>query len=208
MSFSSSDSVLEIAPPSALELLWINHRTTLISGVAAVLVLGLIVLGVMASNHASQLASETLLSNATDNAGLQEVISKYPHSPAAADAMLLLAASLRDENKITESDELYSRFSESFPTSTLGVSGLLGRAANARFSNHMDAALNSYQQAAAAYSQSYGAPFALFSEVQLLAQAGKSDEAKKILQTLTSQYSGSAAAQAFGGGSAAHQRTE
>lgn len=200
MSFNTSDSILEIAPPSALELLWINHRATLLGGIAAVLVLAAIGGSILISNHTSKLASETLLSNAKNDAGLEEVIAKYPNSPAAADAMLLLAASLRDEGKLKESDELYSRFTENFPNSTLGVSGLLGRAANARVSNHMDAALNSYQQAAAAYPQSYGAPFSLFSEIQLLAQSGKSDEAKKVLQALASQYPGSAAALAFGGG--------
>jgi tetratricopeptide (TPR) repeat protein len=200
MSFSSSDSHLEITPPSALELLWFNHRNTALLSMAAVIVLGLIVLGVVASKHSSLLASETLLSNATDDEGLREVIAKYPNAPAAADAMLLLASSLRDEGKIMESDDLYSRFSEAFPTSTLGVSGLLGRAANARVSKNFDAALNNYQQAGAAYPQSYGAPFALYSQIQLLLQSGKPEDAKKILQTLVSQYPGSVAAQAFGGG--------
>jgi len=199
MSFTSSDSTLEIAPPSALELLWINHRTTLLGSIAAVLVLGAIAGAVLVSNHTSKLASETLLSNAKNDSGLQEVIAKYPHSPAAANAMLLLAASLRDEGKLKDSDELYSRFAESFPNSPLAVSGLLGRASNARVAGQIDTALNDYQQAAASYAQAYGAPFALFSEVQLLAQAGKSDEAKKVLQALASQYPGSAAGQAFGG---------
>ncbi len=200
MSFSSSDTHLEITPPSALELLWINHRNTLLAGICGVLVLGLVVIGVVLSHHASILASETLLSNATNDEGLRAVISKYPNSPAGADAMLLLAASLRDSGKFAESDELYSRFTETFPTSSLGVSGLLGRAANARLANNTDAALNNYQQAAAAYPQSYGAPFALYSEIQLLLQSGKSEDAKKILQTLMSQYAGSPTAQVFGGG--------
>lgn len=203
MSFSHSDSALEIAPPSAIELLWINHRGTVIAGAVAVVAIVLIVLGVMASSHAARIASETLLSEATDDAGIQAVIDKYPHSPAAGNAMLLIAASLRDHGKIDASNELYSRFAESFPNSTIVVSGLIGRASNARVSNHPDQALSSYQQAAAAFPQSYGAPFALFSQVQLLAQSGKTDDAKKILQTLLTQYPGSAAAQAFGGGTSA-----
>lgn len=205
MSLESSDSNFEIAPPSALELLWINHRGSIIGGITAIIVLLLIVLSVMASTHSSRIASETLLSNATDNAGLQAVVDHYPHSPAAANAMLLLASSLRDAGKMNESNALYSRFAESFPNNQLVVSGLLGRASNSRVSNQIDQALSSYQQAAAAFPQSYGAPFALFSQMQLLAQAGKSEEAKKVIQALVTQYPGSTAAQAFGGGSTAVQ---
>ncbi|MEI6322184.1 MAG: tetratricopeptide repeat protein [bacterium] len=208
MSFSTSDSNLEIAPPSALELLWINHRGSVIAAISGVVVIAIVILSIIASTHSARIASASLLSEATDDAALKGVISKYPHSPAAANAMLLLAASLRDAGKIDASNELYSEFAESFPNSSLVVSGLLGRASNARVSNHLDQALSSYQQAAAAFPQSYGAPFALFSQVQLLAQAGKPDDAKKVLQSLLTQYPGSAAAQAFGGASSASQPAE
>jgi TolA-binding protein len=197
MSHSISESNFEIAPPSSLELLWINHRSTVIASIAALIVIALVVLGVYASNRSTRIASETLLSGATDDAGLKEVIAKYPHLPAAGDAMLLLASSLRDAGKIEDSNELYSRFAESFPNSSIAVSGAIGRASNARVTGNNEQALNAYQQAAAGYAQSYGAPFSLYSEVQLLAQAGKTDEAKKILQVLLNQYPASAAAQSF-----------
>jgi tetratricopeptide (TPR) repeat protein len=196
---STPDSYLEIAPPSALELIWINHRGSLLGGIFTFLLLALIAISVMVSMRATRLASEAMLSEAKGAEGWRNVIAKYPRTPAGADAMLLLAASLRQEGRFQESDDLYSRFAESFPNSTLLISGLLGRAANARASNHPDIAISSYQQAAAAFSQSYGASFALFSELQLLTQQGKSDEAKKVLQSLISQYPTSASAQRFSG---------
>ncbi len=201
LSHTTSDSYLEIAPPSALELIWINHRGSVIGGIFSFLVIVLIAIGIMVSMRTTRLASETMLSEATGADGWSTVIAKYPRTPAGADAMLLLAASLRQEGKFQESDDLYSRFAESFPNSTLQVSGLLGRAANARASNHPEIAISTYQQAAAAFSQSYGASFALFSELQLLAQQGKSEEAKKVLQSLISQYPASASAQRFSGAS-------
>jgi TolA-binding protein len=97
-----------------------------------------------------------------------------------------------------ESDALYSRFAESFSSSPLAVSAPLGRAYNARVAGKSGDALNSYQQAAAAYSQSYGAPFALFSQARLLAQDGKMEEANRVLQTLGAQYPNSVSAQATG----------
>jgi len=112
--------------------------------------------------------------------------------------MLLLASSLRDQGKIEESDSLYSRFTETFPRSTIAVSGLLGRASNARVADKPADAINNYQQAAAAYPQSYGAPFALFSQFRMLAQEGKTEEAKRILQAISTQYPLSLAAQVAG----------
>jgi tetratricopeptide (TPR) repeat protein len=197
----SSDSNLEISPPSALELLWINHRGAVIGGASAVVLIALVALGVIISIRSTHIASETLLANATDETGWNEVIAKYPHTPAAADAMLLLAASLRDAGKLEESNEMYSRFAESFPNSSIAVSGLLGRAANSRVANQPDNAVSSYQEAAAQYAQSYGAPFALFTELQILAQQGKTEDAHRVLTALTSQYPGSVAAQKFVGAS-------
>jgi TolA-binding protein len=168
--------------------------------VAATVVLVLVVLGVLVSSRTSRLASENLLSAAHDEAGLRAVITAYPRSDAAADAMLLLAASLRNSGKMEESDALYSRFSESFPRHPLAVSGALGRAASARVAGKTDLALSAYQQAAAAYPQSYGAPFALFSQARLLAQQGKGEEAKRVIQTLGSSYPNSISAQAAGVG--------
>ena len=182
--FTPPESALEIAPPSALERLWTDHRGALLGGIAGAVLLGLIVLGVTASRKASAIASRDALAAATDGAGWNKVLSSYPDSPAAADAMLLLAASLRDEGKLEESDSLYSRLAEAFPRSPIAVSALIGRASNARVAGKTSEALNDYQQAAAAYPQSYGAPFAILSQIRLLAQDGKSEDARRLLQAL------------------------
>lgn len=196
--FTPPEADLEVAPPSALELLWLNHRGVLVGGIAGIILLALVILGVTVSRRAGEIASQNALASATDAAGWSSVIANYPGTPAAADSMLLLAASLREAGKIDESDALYSRFAETFQRSTIAVSGLLGRASNARLAGKSPDALNAYQQAAAAYPQSYGAPFALFSQFRLLARDGKMEEAKRILQTLSTQYPLSLAAQAAG----------
>jgi tetratricopeptide (TPR) repeat protein len=196
--FTPSEADLEIAPPSAIELIWINHRGAVLGGIAALIVVALITLGVTVSKRAGEIASQNALATASDPAGWNAVIANYPGTPAAADAMLLMASSLRDAGKIDESDALYSRFAETFPRSPIAVSGLIGRASNARVAGKTSEALNDYQQAAAAFPQSYGAPFSLFSQFRLLAQGGKTEEAKRILQMLANQYSFSVAAQAAG----------
>jgi len=198
--FTPPEADQEIAPPSGVELLWLKHRGTLLGVIGALVVILVITLGVIVSNRSSEEASENLLSEATNDMALNEVISKYPKTPASADAMLLLAASLRDAGKLEESDALYSRFAETYPKNPLAVSSLIGRASNARIAGKTDVALNSYQQASSGFPQSYGAPFALFSQARLLAQQGKMEEAKRAIQALASQYPYSASAQAAGAG--------
>ena len=198
--FTPPESDQEIAPPSGVELLWLNHRGTLLGGLGALVVILVVALGVIISNRSSEEASENLLSAATNDTSLNEVISKYPNSPAGADAMLLLASSLRNAGKLEESNALYSRFAETYPKSSLAVSSLIGRASNARIAGKTEEALNAYQQASSGYPQSYGAPFALFSQARLLAQQGKMEEAKRAIQALASQYPYSATAQAAGAG--------
>jgi len=198
--FTPPEADQEIAPPSGVEVLWLKHRGTLLGGIGALAVILLIALGVTIANRSSEEASETMLSSATNETALNEVISKYPKTPAAADAMLLLAASLRDAGKLEESDALYSRFAETYPKNPLAVSSLIGRASNARIAGKTEVALNSYQQASSGFPQSYGAPFALFSQARLLAQQGKMEEAKRAIQSLGNQYPYSASTQAAGAG--------
>jgi TolA-binding protein len=197
--FTPPEADQEIAPPSSIELIWMNHRGALLGVIAMVVLLLLIVAGVLSSKHSARIASETLLFSSTGEAGWAELIAKYPRTPAAANAMLLLAASLSDGGRLEESDAIYSRFTETFASSPLAVSGLLGRASNARLAGKPDLALSVYQQAAAGFPQSYGAPYALFGEARLLAQQGRSDDVKRILQTLLSQYPASISAQTVGG---------
>jgi TolA-binding protein len=177
--FTPPDSDQLIAAPSAIELLWLNHRGALLGSLAAAVVIVLVALGVLASNR-------------------NAVISRYPRTPAAADAMLLLAASLRNDGKLEDSDALYSRFAETFPQNQLAVSALLGRASTARVAGKPEAAFSAYQQAANAYPGSYGAPFALFCQARMLTQDGRGDEAKRILEVLGTQYAASVSATAAG----------
>ena len=196
--FTTPEAEQIIAAPSVVEVLWTNHRPAVLGGVAALLVVIFGGLAYVLSERATASASEALLAGAADDAALNEVIARYPRTPTAADAMLLLAASLRDQRKFDESDALYSRFAEMFPQSQLAVSGLLGRASNARVAGKPETAFNDYQQAEASFAGSYGAPFALFCQARMLSQDGKTEEARRVLQALGSQYSGSVAAMAAG----------
>jgi hypothetical protein len=51
-----------------------------------------------------------------------------------------------------------------------------------------DEALAVYQQIATTYSNSYNAPLALLSQVFILKEKNKSDEARRICETILTQY--------------------
>ena len=58
--FTPPEADQEIAPPSAFELLWLNHRGAFLGSIAGMVALVVIVLGMLASSRSSRIASETL----------------------------------------------------------------------------------------------------------------------------------------------------
>src|SRR5881409_3232227 len=104
----------------------------------------------------------------------QEVIDRYPNSAAAGDAYLLLAEALRSEKKFGEANTTLQAFIAKFPQH--------------EFVGTARMALAAYQQVATTYPNSYNAPLALLSQVYILKGKNKSDEARRICETILTQY--------------------
>ena len=68
--FTPPEADQEIAPPSGIELLWLNHRGALLGGLAAAVAIAVIVLAMIAANRGSEEASEALLAGATSDTAL------------------------------------------------------------------------------------------------------------------------------------------
>ena len=174
--------------PASIEIFWENHRQKIMTVMIAALIFFLVAMGGLLWRHSERIAATNLFANAKDKAGWQAVIHRYPHSGAAANALLLLADAERKEHNIEASNATYAQFSKKFPHYPLAISALLGRAMNDDSLGHPEQALNEFQQAATAYPQSYGAPVALFLKARLLARLGKTNEAKRVIQILSNQY--------------------
>lgn len=174
-------------PSPLFEIFWEQHRQKIMLVIVALMVVVLLVAGVLLLNRSHRLAADELLATATDAAGWQKVVDRYPRSGAAANALLLLAAGARDEHHLDQSNALYSRFLEKFSQHPLAISSLLGRAMNDDDVNPQ-VAIDQFQQAALAYPKSYGTPFALMSEARILTRLGKTEEAKRVLGMISSQY--------------------
>ena len=64
----------------------------------------------------------------------------------------------------------------------------MGVAANLESLGKNDDALSAYQRIASQYPQSYSAPLALLAEIPLLKAKNKTEEARRVCETLISQY--------------------
>ena len=117
----------------------------------------------------------------------QQVIDRYPNSAAAGDAYLLLAEALRSEKKFAGANTTLQAFIAKFPQHEFVSTGRMAMAANLESMGKSDEALAAYQQVATTYPNSYNAPLALLSQVYILGK-NKSDEARRICETILTQY--------------------
>jgi tetratricopeptide (TPR) repeat protein len=87
-----------------------------------------------------------------------------------------------ESNATLEAFVKKNRDSELIGTAELGI------AANLESMGKMDEALAKYQKVAADYPKSYTAPLALFSQVPLLKAKKQTDAARRVCETILTQY--------------------
>jgi tetratricopeptide (TPR) repeat protein len=131
---------------------------------------------------AAQLASAK---TATD---FQKVIAEYPSTSAGASAYLLLADSQRNEKKFAEANTTLQTFLDKFPKQELSGTARLAMAGNLEAMGKKDDALTAYQRLVAGDPQGYAAPIALYSQIHILKEKKQIAEARKVCETLMTQY--------------------
>jgi TolA-binding protein len=192
-----TDLIMPTAPPptrdAALEarVFWIKYRTE----IGAVLVAALLAIigftGYRFYSDRRDSAASDLLALAKSDSDFQQVIARYPNTPAGAAAYLLLAESQRNEKKFNEANATLQAFLSKNPKHELASSAQMAMAANLESMGKTDEALSMYQRIAASYPKTFTAPLALFSEVHLLKAKNRDDEARQICEAIISQYSDS-----------------
>ena len=185
---STESSIISPPSPPLFDLFWEEYRQKILLAIVVFLFLLLATGGILLLRHSRRLASESLLAQSADITSWQKVISSYPCSGAAANAMLLIAATQRQAHDVPASNNTYAQFLEKFPHHPLAISAMIGRALNDDVAGHSDQALDELQQASVAYPQSYGAPFALWMRARLLTRMGKTEDSKKTMQMISTQY--------------------
>jgi len=182
------------APPpprdAALEarVFWLRFKNE----IAAAVLLALIALVVFAGyrfyseQHAA--AASALLGSAKTAQDYQQVIARYPNTPAGASAYLFLAETQRNEKKFAEANATLRVFADKNPDHELAPAARMAMAANLEAMGETDEALSMYQQIAAAYPKSFDAPLALISQVPLLKAKNRIEEARRVCETILTLY--------------------
>ena len=133
-------------------------------------------------------AAAALLGSAKNAPDYQQVIARYPNTPAGASAYLLLAEAQRNEKKFAEANATLQAFVNKNPDHELVPTAQMAIAANLESMGKSDEALASYQQIAAKYPKNFSAPLALISQVPLLKSKNRTDEARQVCETILTQY--------------------
>ena len=179
---SSSDPVLET------QFLWAKYKKIVL------VALILIVLGVSAwgayriMNERRDAAAAKELAAATTPADFQKVITQFQGTPASSSAYLFLAEQQRKDKKFEEATGTLQSFVDKFPKHELRGTARLTIAANLESLGKTDEALASYQRLATDDPQGFVAPLALISQVHLLKDKGKIEDARKACETIQTQY--------------------
>jgi TolA-binding protein len=133
-------------------------------------------------------AAAALLASSHDANGYQQVITRFDGTNSGATAYLLLAEAQRTAGNYAESNTTLQKFIDKHPKHELVSTGRVGIAANLQSLGRNDEALAMYQRVAADYPKSYSAPLALISQVSILKTKGQHDAARRICETILTQY--------------------
>jgi len=181
-------------PALEAQVFWYKYRKEI------AILLGLAVLGIVGVagyrlyRDRREATAATLFSAAKTPAAYEELINQHGDTAAAASAYLLLADAQRKDGKFAEANATLLKFLEKFPRHELATTARMAMAANLQAMGKQDEAFATYQQIASANVPGFNAPMALIEQVHILQEKGKTEDARRICETIMTQYRDSYAA--------------
>lgn len=170
------------------EVFWDRYKKE----VMAVLILALLGVagfgGYRLYNDRQSNAAAEMLAGAKTAADFQKVMAEYPRTAAGASAYLLLADAQRNEKKFAEANTTLQTFLDKFPKNELADTARLAIAGNLEALGKKDEALAAYKQLVTGNPKGFAAPMALYSEIHLLKEKKQIDEARRVCETIMTQY--------------------
>ncbi|HEY2140299.1 MAG TPA: tetratricopeptide repeat protein, partial [Chthoniobacterales bacterium] len=133
-------------------------------------------------------AAASTLASAKTAVDFEKVIAEYPSTAAGASAYLLLADAQKNEKKFAEANTTLQTFIDKFPKHELLGTARLAVAGNLEAMGKKDDALVAYQQMVAGDPHGFATPVALYSQIHLLKEKKQIEEARKVCETLMTQY--------------------
>lgn len=175
-------------PALETRVLWERFKREFI---AALIILLLALFGFTGYRFYSDRRAATasaLLASAKGTQEYEQLIARYPDTAAGADAYLLLAEAQRNERKLAEANATLQAFITKNPKHEFVSMARMAMAANLESMGKSDEALAMYQQIASSYPNNFNAPQALLSQVYLLKAKNRPEEARRICETILTQY--------------------
>jgi TolA-binding protein len=186
--FMATTQTLSGDPALEAHVFWFSYRRQIGMALGVLVLLGLIFGAYWLYNQRRADSAEAMLAGAHDAAGYQQVIDRYDNTPAGATAYLLLAEAQRKDGKYADSNATLQKFIDKHPTHELMAAARMGIAYNLQALGKIDEAQAAFQRVAADYPKSYLAPMALISQVTILKTKGDKDGARRICETILTQY--------------------
>jgi predicted negative regulator of RcsB-dependent stress response len=186
----------ELTTDPALEaqVFWFKYRREIAILVIFAIVAIFAIAGYRFYRDRREATAATLFAAAKTPAAYEEVIKRYGDTDAAASAYLLLANEERKNSKYAEANATLVKFLEKFPQHELASTARMAMAANLEAMGKEDEAFATYQQIASANAGSFNAPMALIEQVHILREKNRIDDARRICETIMTQYRDSYAA--------------
>jgi TolA-binding protein len=169
-------------------MFWDRFKKPIIAGLSIVLVAVILFTAYRFYADRRAAAASAALASASGAQEYQQVITRYSGTPAAADAYILLAEAQRKERKFEEANKTLETFIAKYPKHELLSTAKMALAANLESMGKGDQALAMYQQIASAYPNTYAAPLAMLSQVYILKTKNRNDDARRICETILTQY--------------------
>jgi predicted negative regulator of RcsB-dependent stress response len=181
-------------PALEAQVFWYKYRRE----IAILLVLAIVALAGVAGyrlyRDRREATAAILFSAAKTPAAYEELINQHSGTAAAASAYLLLADAQRKDGKYAEANATLVKFLEKFPRHELATTARMAMAANLQAMGKEDEAFATYQQIAPANVPGFNTPMALIEQVHILQEKGKTEDARRICETIMMQYRDSYAA--------------
>ena len=178
----TSDTALEA------QVFWFRYRKEIAGLLTVLLLAGLAFAGWRFYREWRETAAAAAFAGARTAADYEQVIARYGDTPAAASAYLLLGDEQRKNGKPADANATLQHFIDKFPRHELVSTARMSIAANLEAMGKQDEAVAAYQQIASTEPASFNAPLALLAQAQILQAKGRDDEARRVCETIMTQY--------------------
>ena len=170
------------------QVFWIKFKSEILAVITFVVLVIIGLGGYRIYSERKDATASTLLASAKKPEDFQQVIARYPNTPAGAAAYLLLAQTLRSNREFAESNATLQLFIDKHSDHELISTAKVAMATNLESMGKMDEALSIYQQIATNYPTSFNAPLALVSQIRLLKAKNQTDAVRRVCETIITQY--------------------